>query len=92
MNELNAVLRKSEDRKVLVGEFQKSLGDTIILLLELKNRPGVTQGDRIEIDNIVEKLEIIRINLSGIFSKSWCEKVFGIIIRADSLRRKLFSD
>lgn len=92
MDDLNTVPRKSKDRKALVGEFQKSLGDTIILLLELKNRPGVTQGDRIEIANIVEKLKGIMVDFPDVVSRSWCEKVFGIITRADALRRGLFRD
>ena len=53
--------RICSDRFKHIAKYQKSLGDTIVLLLEIKNQTVTSLTTKIEIENKVEELqEIIR--------------------------------
>ena len=90
MKNSRPITAKSKERKKLIGNFQKSLGDTVVLLSELKNKAGINQGNRMEIDNIVEKLQEISRELPSVISRDWFQKVFGVIKEAADCWGKLF--
>lgn len=91
MNESGGVSDECGEKQRMLREFQKSLGDTIVFLLELKGRRGVTQGDRNEINNTVEKLQQILRDIPDIVSDDSSKTVFGAIRKLVDLWFKLFS-
>lgn len=92
MGRLEPVKPKIAEERKRISDFQKSLGDAIVLLLEVKCRNGITQSDRIEIDNIVDELQMMIREIPDAVSRSWFEKVFGVIRKAIGLWQELFSD
>ena len=85
-----AVCHKS--KKDLATEFQKSLADTVVLLLQLKSKHGISQGMKGEIDEVVENLQgIIRKIPDALVSQDSFKLVFSSIVRAFNVWRNVFT-
>jgi len=87
MKTLKAVAQK---QKKLTTEFQKSLGETIVLLLEFKTKAGISKITKLKIDAAVRELQEIIITIPDIvanrksFSKVFdaISKMYNIYCRA----------
>ena len=76
----------------LINEFQKSLSDTVLLLLELKGEYKITRAQRKEIDDLVEKLHEYVVDLPKIMEHpKHFELVFGTIQRIWNFWQNVFS-
>lgn len=76
----------------LVAEFQKSLGETSVLLLELKTRTGISKTTKLEIDAAVKELQEITITIPNLAAerKSF-GKVFDVIKKTHDIWCKIFT-
>ena len=48
-------MKKTVSHEKQVERFQKSLGDIIVLLLEVKNKPGITRSVKREVDDVCKR-------------------------------------
>ena len=79
-------------RKGLVTTFQQSLGDTVVLLIELKAKPGVSRAAKREIDDVVDNLQEIICRLPELAnSRESFQFVFDAIRKAIEVWRRLFA-
>lgn len=78
-------------QKETLLSFQKSIDDTVVLLLELKAAPGLSRVLERDIELAVEELQGIVRDLPTITScRDSFELVFGVIKRAIELVQRVF--
>jgi hypothetical protein len=87
----NARTASGQSNKTLIAEFQRSLGDTVVLLLELKTKPALTRVERKAVDDLVEELQEIIREIPAIGDSSNCfQLVFTTIRRVWDFWHHLF--
>ena len=85
-------MSKTATQKKLLSGFQRSLQDTVVLLVELKNKSGVTRIEEREIDDTVRKMQDIICSLPELVqSRDSFQIVFGTILKAIGVWRRLFA-
>lgn len=85
-------MKNPASRKKQVTAFQKTLGDVVVLLLELKAKPGVSRPAKREIDEAVERLqEVVRSLPEIVESRDSFNVVFSAIKKAVGVWSKLFA-
>ncbi len=93
MKRQKAVPQKTNEKETLVADLQKPIDNAVILLLDLKNKSGITQGMKDDINNTVESLQETRRQLNDVLEPSdFLEMVFKPIKKLLNVWRKVFSD
>jgi hypothetical protein len=84
--------RKGEDKRRKVRRYQQKLGETRVLLLQLKARPGASQTIKDDINHDVEELEQIERELPDLVnSPDFSEVVYDFLKKVRSIWRSIRS-
>ena len=78
-----------QKKKTLVADLGKSIDQTVVLLLDLKNSPGIIQGMKDDINKRVECLQRTRRQLSDLERSDFSEVVFEPIKKLWNIWRKV---